>query len=84
MNANPEPSPDVLVLDELNIALSYGYLPVDEVVEALRGKPEALSIVVTGRGAPEALIEVADTVTEMRPIKHAFEQGVRARKGVEF
>lgn len=74
----------VLVLDELNIVLRYEYLPLDEVVEALRDKPRELSIVVTGRNAPQALIDVADTVTEMRPIKHAFEKGVRARLGVEF
>ncbi|MEM1414310.1 MAG: cob(I)yrinic acid a,c-diamide adenosyltransferase [Myxococcota bacterium] len=75
---------DVVVLDELNIALSYGYLSTDVVVPVLRDKPEEVSIVVTGRGAPEALIEVADTVTLHQPVKHAFEAGIRARQGVEF
>ena len=74
----------LVILDELNIVLSYGYLPVEEVVEAMRNKPEQLSICITGRGAPDELIEVADTVTEMRPIKHAFEAGIKARQGIEF
>jgi cob(I)alamin adenosyltransferase len=75
---------DVLILDELNVALGYDYLELSEVVAALAGKPEALSIVVTGRGAKPELIAIADTVTEMRPIKHAFERGIKARRGVEF
>jgi cob(I)alamin adenosyltransferase len=79
-----EPAYDVLVLDELNAAVSYDYLPVDEVVLALRGKPPALSIVVTGRDARPELIELADTVTEMRAVKHAFEAGIKARRGIEF
>jgi cob(I)alamin adenosyltransferase len=74
----------LLVLDELNIALSYEYLPVSEVIEALRNKPRELSICITGRGAPQELIDVADTVTEMKPIKHAFDAGIRARRGIEF
>lgn len=78
------PAYDVLVLDELNVALGYDYLPVDEVIAALAAKPEALSIVVTGRGAKPELIAIADTVTEMRPIKHAFEAGIKARRGIEF
>ena len=78
------PQFDVLVLDELNVALGYDYLPLDEVVGTLAHKPEALSIVVTGRGAKPELIAIADTVTEMRPIKHAFEAGIKARRGVEF
>ena len=74
----------LLVLDELNIALSLGYLDVQKVVEVLKNKPEDLNIVVTGRGAPEELIEIADTVSEMRPIKHAFESGIQAQRGIEF
>lgn len=80
---DPE-SLDLLILDELNVALSYDYLPIEEVVEALANKPEALSIAVTGRNAKPELIEVADTVTEMRMVKHAFEAGIRARRGIEF
>lgn len=74
----------LLVLDELNMALAYGYLDVDRVVAALSGKPRELSVVVTGRDAPEALVAVADTVSEHVMVKHAFEAGIRARKGVEF
>lgn len=74
----------LLILDELNIALGYDYLPVEEVVEALVNKPEALSIAITGRNAKPEIIEVADTVSEMRMIKHAFEAGIRARRGIEF
>lgn len=78
------PKYQVLILDELNIALRMDYIDVDEVVQALRNKPEMLSVVVTGRDAKQALIDIADTVTEMRPVKHAYEAGIAARKGVEF
>lgn len=75
---------DVVILDEINVVLGYGYLPVEEVVSLVADKSEHVSMVLTGRGAPPELIEVADTVTEMRPIKHAYEAGIRARKGIEF
>ncbi|MCB9763661.1 MAG: cob(I)yrinic acid a,c-diamide adenosyltransferase [Alphaproteobacteria bacterium] len=75
---------DVVILDELNLALKYGYLEVGEVVAALEGKPEHVSILVTGRDAPPEILAVADTVTEMRLVKHAYQAGIRARKGVEF
>jgi cob(I)alamin adenosyltransferase len=79
-----DPDFDLVVLDELNIALKLGYLPLDEVLSALLGRPPRQHAVVTGRGAPPELIEIADTVTEMRPIKHAFDAGVRAQKGIEL
>jgi cob(I)alamin adenosyltransferase len=79
-----DPKYDLVILDELNIAIGKDYLPVAEVVEVLANKPRELSICVTGRGAKDELIEVADTVSEMRPIKHAFEGGIKARRGVEF
>ena len=79
-----DPDFDLVVLDELNIALKLGYLPLDEVLSALLGRPPRQHVVVTGRGAPPELIEIADTVTEMRPIKHAFDAGVRAQKGIEL
>lgn len=75
---------DVVVLDELNIALRYDYLQVAPVVAALRDKPEHVSVVVTGRDAKPELIAVADTVTEHTVVKHAWDAGIRARKGVEF
>ena len=78
------PKFDVVILDEINIALGLGYLSLDDVVEVVRSKPKELSMVLTGRGAKQDLIDVADTVTEMTPLKHAFESGIKARRGVEF
>lgn len=75
---------NLVFLDELNIVLKLGYLSVSQVIEALQRRPPLQHVVITGRGAPPELIEVADTVTEMRPIKHAFDAGVRAQKGVEL
>jgi cob(I)alamin adenosyltransferase len=74
----------LVVLDELNIALKYSYIPLGEVLEALRARPASQHVVVTGRAAPPELIEIADTVTEMNVIKHAFTAGIRAQKGVEL
>ena len=74
----------MVVLDELNIVLRYGYLPLDEVLQVLRDKPRDLHVVVTGRNAKEELIEAADLVTEMTLVKHPFRSGVKAQPGVEF
>lgn len=79
-----DPKYHLVILDELNIALGMDYLPIAEVVEALANKPEELSICVTGRGAKPELIAVADTVSEMKLIKHAYEAGIKARRGIEF
>ncbi|HEX5459354.1 MAG TPA: cob(I)yrinic acid a,c-diamide adenosyltransferase [Steroidobacteraceae bacterium] len=73
----------LVVLDELNIALRYRYLVVSDVVGTLRERPAGQHVVITGRGAPPELLEVADTVTDMRLVKHAFEAGVRAQRGIE-
>jgi cob(I)alamin adenosyltransferase len=75
---------DFVLLDELNIALVKGYIDVDTVCDALRARPPQQHVVVTGRGAPDALIELADTVTEMRLVKHAFQAGIKAQKGIEL
>jgi cob(I)alamin adenosyltransferase len=75
---------DLLILDELNCAISEGYVAPEEVLSLLAAKPKRLSVIITGRGAPPELIEAADTVTEMRCIKHAFERGAPARKGIEY
>ncbi len=76
---------DMIVLDELNVVLSYGLLSKEAVLEALKNRPTGPHIVVTGRNAPDELIEVADLVTEMKEIKHPFhDQGMKARKGIEF
>jgi cob(I)alamin adenosyltransferase len=74
----------MVVLDELNIVLRYGYLPLDEVLETLGNKPHGLHVVVTGRNAKEELIEAADLVTEMALVKHPFRAGVKAQAGVEY
>ena len=74
---------DLIVLDELNVALFMGLLEIDSVIEALRQKPEQTEIIITGRRAPEKLVEIADLVTEMREIKHYYTKGVPARKGIE-
>ncbi|MEL6715145.1 MAG: cob(I)yrinic acid a,c-diamide adenosyltransferase [Planctomycetota bacterium] len=74
----------VVVLDEINVAMGYGYLDPDEVVELLLSRPEHVSVVLTGRNAPDAIVAAADTVTEHRVVKHAFKAGIRARNGVEF
>lgn len=80
-----DPSFDMVLLDELNIALKNGYLDLDRVLDDLQARPAMQHAIVTGRYAPDALIELADTVTEMKVIKHAFkDQGVRAQKGVEL
>jgi cob(I)alamin adenosyltransferase len=79
-----DPSIRLIVLDELNIALRYEYLPLAEVVETLRQRRPDLHIVVTGRNAKPALVEAADLVTEMTVVKHHFSAGVKAQQGIEF
>ncbi len=80
-----DPSYAMVLADELNIVLRYDYLPLDEVLAVLGAKPEMTHVIVTGRNAPDALIEIADLVTEMTLIKHPFrEQGVKAQAGIEF
>jgi cob(I)alamin adenosyltransferase len=79
-----DPCYSMVVLDELNIVLRYDYLPLDEVLAALRAKPRDLHVVVTGRNAKPELIELADLVTEMTLVKHPFRAGVKAQKGIEF
>ncbi|ALR19317.1 MULTISPECIES: cob(I)yrinic acid a,c-diamide adenosyltransferase [Sphingobium] len=79
-----DPAYDMVLADELNIVLRYDYLPLDEVLEVLGGKPEMTHVIVTGRNAPEALMEAADLVTEMTLIKHPFRSGVKAQAGIEF
>jgi cob(I)alamin adenosyltransferase len=79
-----EPGIRLLVLDELNIALRYDYLPLAEVLAALAGRRDDLNIVVTGRNAKPELIAIADLVTEMHAVKHHFAAGVKAQPGIEF
>ena len=79
-----DPSYNMIILDELNIVLRYDYLPLEEVLEALKNKPRKKHVVVTGRNAKPALVEIADLVTEMTLIKHPFRAGVKAQPGIEF
>ena len=75
---------DLVVLDEFTYPLHYGWIPVEEVLEVLRNRPPLLHVIITGRYAPEALIDYADLVTEMREIKHPYKQGIKAQPGIEF
>lgn len=79
-----DPQVNLVVLDEINIALKYKYIDLESVLAALRSRPPMQHVALTGRAAPDALIEYADTVTEMRDIKHAYRAGIQAQKGVEL
>lgn len=74
----------MLILDELLYVLSYDYLPLEEVLRFLDSRPDDLHVVLTGRGAPPELIEAADLVTEMVSVKHPYQAGIKAQKGIEF
>jgi cob(I)alamin adenosyltransferase len=79
-----DPQIGLVVFDELNIALKYKYLDVETVINDLLARPEMQHVVITGRGAPPELIEIADTVTEMNVVKHAFKAGIGAQAGTEW
>lgn len=79
-----DPTLDLLLLDELTYMLAYKFLDEAEVLDALRQRSPQLSVVVTGRGGGSALRELADTVSEVKSVKHAYEQGIKARRGVDF
>ncbi len=74
----------LVILDELTYLCNWGWLAVDDVVAAIVGRPQHVSIVVTGRDAPQAIIDIADTVTEMKSVKHAYEAGITAKKGIDY
>ena len=75
---------ELVVLDEINYAISYGMLDPAKVVETLKEKPEMVHVILTGRNAHPSLVEIADTVTEMKQVKHAYEKGVLAQRGIEY
>lgn len=75
---------DMVILDEINYAIGYKMLDPSVVAEALRGKPEMVHVILTGRNAHPLLVELADTVTEMREVKHAYQKGILAQRGIEF
>ena len=75
---------DMLILDEINIAVAYGLVGLEAVLSFMRAKPERLELILTGRYAPPEMIDLADTVTEMKEIRHHYNRGVAARKGIEY
>ena len=75
---------DILILDEFTYALHYGWIPVEDALDALRSRPPRLHVIITGRYAPQELIDFADLVTEMREIKHPYKQGLKAQPGIDF
>lgn len=75
---------DLVILDEINVALAYNLIPLNEVVEMVRQRPPWVEVVLTGRGAPPEILESADLVTEMVPVKHYWEAGIKARRGIEW
>jgi len=74
---------DVLILDEINVAISLGLLKTADVIDLVRARPAGIELICTGRGAPAELIEEADLVTEMVAVRHYYDNGVQARKGIE-
>jgi len=75
---------DMILLDEINYAISYGLLPVGPVLDTLKTKPEAVHVVLTGRNAHPEVVERADLVTEMREVKHPYQKGIEAQRGIEY
>lgn len=75
---------DLVILDEVNVAMDYELVSVDDMIELIEKKPIRMELVLTGRYAPERIIDIADLVTEMREVKHFYQRGVAARKGIEF
>jgi cob(I)alamin adenosyltransferase len=79
-----DPSIDVVLLDEITYMITYKYIDLDEVVAALNARPKDQHVVITGRACHRAIIEIADTVSEVRPIKHAFDNGIKAQQGIDW
>lgn len=79
-----DPTLDLVILDEITYMLSFGYLPLEEVLAALRQRPAHQSVIVTGRGCHRDILALADTVSEMRPVKHAFDAGIQAQQGIDW
>ncbi|MBI0551773.1 cob(I)yrinic acid a,c-diamide adenosyltransferase [Pectobacterium parmentieri] len=79
-----DPQLDLVVLDELTYMISYDYLNLSDVVTTLKQRPAGQTVIITGRGCHRDLLEMADTVTEMRPVKHAFDNGIQAQQGIDW
>lgn len=74
----------LVVLDEVTYPVNWGWIQVEEMVAVLQGRPDAVNVIITGRDAPGEIVELADTVTEMRKVKHAYDQGIMARRGIDY
>ena len=79
-----DPALDLVILDELTYMVAYDYLPLEEVLSALRSRPPQQTVIITGRGCHREIIDLADTVSELRPVKHAFDAGVKAQIGIDY
>ena len=79
-----DPSIDLLILDELTYPLKFGWLDVNAILADLQNRPAMQHVVITGRAAPDVLCQAADTVTEMRDVKHAFQSGIQAQAGIDY
>ncbi|MEM7871796.1 cob(I)yrinic acid a,c-diamide adenosyltransferase [Morganella morganii] len=79
-----DPSYDLVVLDELTYMVRYGYIDLDEIISYLKNRPENQSVIITGRGCHRDITDLADTVSELRPVKHAFDSGIQAQKGIDW
>ncbi len=79
-----DPAYDIVVLDEITYMFKYGYLPADAVCEVLLARPEKQNVIITGRDPIPELLEIADTISEVKEIRHAFHQGIKAQKGIEY
>ncbi len=79
-----DPDINLIVLDELTYMLKFNYIDLADVISAVKNRPQQQNIIITGRGAPAELLEIADTVSEIKSVKHAFHQGIKAQKGIEW
>jgi cob(I)alamin adenosyltransferase len=79
-----DPKINLLILDEITYMFNHGWLDLDMVAKAIKERPEHMNLVLTGRGAPEGLISACDTVSEVKDVKHAFRDGIKAQRGIEF
>ena len=75
---------DIVVLDEMTYPMTYGWIAVEEVIDVLRQRPQGLHVIITGRDAPQELIDFADLVTEMQEVKHPYQKGLKAQPGIDF
>lgn len=75
---------ELVVLDEVTYPVNWGWIPMDQVVDTIQKRPEKVNLILTGRDAPAEVVDIADTVTEMRKVKHAFDAGIAARRGIDY